>query len=516
MDLSPQSIHYFLEKYDIRNEQGLPIEFHERAFLWDIYADMSDKQVVLKAPQIGLTTLMLIKSFWVAKYKVWDIIYTLPTSSDVVDMAGGKINRILAQNPIFMKWTSDKDSVEQKAVGEARIYYRGTFTNRQAMMVASKLNIHDEVDASDQKVLVHYETRQQANKENRTWYFSHPSVVGNGVDKQWKLSDMKEWFITCPHCKKEQFLEFPDNLDMKRQCYICKECKGELADDDRRKGRWIPLHKDRDVSGYHISQMMCSWITAKKILDDYKNKDAQYFQNMVLGLPYADAGNTVTWDIIENSLREHKRKGRVIIGLDTGIDLRYVVGDKGGFITFGEVKSYEDFKRVMRQYPDCIVIADQGGDIIGIRSLQEEFPGRVFLCYFQQDRKSMQLIKWGEHEEFGKVIADRNRMIQLVVDEFNNRNYILNIKKDWHPYYVHWSHIYRLVEEDKITKLPKYVWHRNDRDDWVLATVYLRIGLDRFVDQDAEFLGGEDKEVNVPFAPYVDEYNMMDYTRYDQ
>jgi len=43
----------------------------------------------------------LIKSFYVAKKKRKDIIYTLPTQSDVNDMAGGKINRIVAQNPIL-------------------------------------------------------------------------------------------------------------------------------------------------------------------------------------------------------------------------------------------------------------------------------------------------------------------------------------------------------------------------------------------------------------------------------
>lgn len=511
MDLSHKNIHIFLEKYGIKNENGVKLDFHSRPFLWDIYEDMSDKQVVIKAPQIGLTTLQLIKSLYVAKYKHYDIIYTLPSASDIGEMVSGKLNRIIAQNPIFDTWVADKDSVEQKAVGDNRIYYRGTWTTRAAMMVTSQLNIHDEIDASNTQVITQYETRQQAQEQVRIWNFSHPSVVGNGVDISWNKSDMKEWFVTCV-CGKEQMLEFPASIDSKRECYQCKYCQAEITDLQRIKGKWKKRYKDKEWSGYHISQLMCSWIPASKILKDHREKDIQYFTNMVLALPYADAGNTVTWDVIERNIRPTERSGRVIIGVDPGIDIRFVVGDKGGLIEYGEVKSWTDFERVIKRYPDCIVISDQGGDIIGPRELQEKYAGRFFLCYFQQDRKTMQLIKWGEHEESGKVMADRNRLIQLVVDEFNDNRIPLKAGKDWHPYYLHWSHIYRLMEEDKITKQPKYVWHRNDRDDWCLATCYWRVGMDRFAEQSSEFIGDEDKYSDVPFAPTVNENGLMNYT----
>ena len=35
------------------------------------------------------------------------------------------------------------------------------------------------------------------------------------------------------------------------------------------------------------------------------------------------------------------------------------------------------------------------------------------------------------------------------------------------------------MEEDSLGVL-QYVWHRSDRDDWVHATVYWRVGLERF------------------------------------
>ncbi len=143
----------WIAKYAIKNEAGIPIEFSRHRFLYEPYNDLSPLQAFLKPPQIGATVKDIIKSFWVAAKMKKDIIYTLPTQSDVNDMAGGKVNRIVAQNPVLMQWVKQHDSVEQKAVGDNIIYYRGTFSNKQAMMVSSDLNIHDEVDASNASVI---------------------------------------------------------------------------------------------------------------------------------------------------------------------------------------------------------------------------------------------------------------------------------------------------------------------------------------------------------------------------
>ena len=193
----------WVKKYKIKTSAGLSIEFDNHYFMRDLFNDMSALQVWLKPPQIGASETQIIKTLYVAKKNKWDIIYTLPTQSDVNDMAGGKINRIIAQNPILGKWVKDHDTVEQKAVGDHIIHYRGTYSNKQAMMVSSDLNVHDEVDASDAEVIAQYETRLQAKADGRRWYFSHPSIAGFGVDIQWQQSDKKEWFIKCPHCKEQ-------------------------------------------------------------------------------------------------------------------------------------------------------------------------------------------------------------------------------------------------------------------------------------------------------------------------
>ncbi len=512
--LAEHNIHCFLEAYNIKNEQGLPLDFKDRMFLWDIYLDESPKIAVLKAPQIGMTVLMTNKSLWTAKNRHKDIIYTLPTQSDVHDMAGGKVNRIVAQNEIYKKWVKEHDSVEQKSVGDNIIYYRGTFTTKQAMMVSSQINIHDEVDASNAEVITQYETRQQAQAGGSIWYFSHPTLVGLGVHKYFLLSDQKHWFIQCPHCKEYQYLSWdvtnPDNMsvDLEKEIFICKKCKLALSDDDRRKGQWIKKYNDGgEFSGYWISQLMCPWISAKKIVQDYKEKTSEYFHNYVLGLPYAGSGNQVVPSTIEKNIipRVNEQKGRIIIGVDSGIPeaienslIWVVIGNAEGIFYYGGVKTWEEIEKFMLRWPESVVVGDQGGHMIGIRKLQEKFPHRVYLAYYRRDRKTQSIINWGQNEEEGMVVVDRNKAIQLVVDEFTERRLPLyGSKEDYHDYITHWMNIYRTSIEDPSTMLPRYVWERNGPDHLVHATVYYRVGLDRFRQKNTGFFEPQNKNMEI-------------------
>lgn len=505
--LEAVSPYIFVKNRGIKNERGFPLVFKDRMFLIDILEDKSPLQCILKAPQIGMTVLQLIKSLWWAFFGHKDIIYTLPTEADVQDMAGGKINRIIAQNPIFLEWIKEHDTVQQKNVGQNIIYYRGTFTTKAAMMVTSQLNIHDEVDASNPEVITQYETRLQSEPGGMRWYFSHPSIIGAGIDIQWQKSDQKEWFIYCGACDAWQFLEWPQSIDQENKCYQCKYCFAALSDTQRRKGHWRKLYPDAEYSGYHISQLMCPWIPAEKIIKDFKEKDAQYFYNFVLALPYADAKSKVTLETIKGLLTDvGERSGRVIFGVDTGIKIRWVVGDKNGLFDMGEIESYEDLQRECDKYKDWIMVIDQGGDIIGCRQFAENNPGHVFLCYFQQDKKSMELIKWGKEKEYGMVRVDRNRMIQLVVDEMNDTRIPLFGDLDkWWNLWLHWQWMYRTIDEDRVGNLV-YVWECDKsahRNDWALAMVYWRVGIDRFRGNESTFEGGE-KNTNptIPEAPY--------------
>jgi hypothetical protein len=454
-------------KHEIKNEVGTPLEFEKRRYLWDIYNDLSPLQVLLKPPQIGATVAQVIKAFFVAKKLKRDIIYTLPTYTDVTDMVGGGFNRIIAQNPILMEWVRDHDTIDQKFVGDNIIRFRGTFTPKQATMYPSGCNIHDEVDSSNAEVLVQYENRLQAQEDGGyRWYFSHPSLAGFGIDIYWQQSDKKEWVISCNSCKRQQILSWPESLDRERMCYQCKFCKAELSNEERMYGEWLPTARG-EFSGYHISQLILWNKSAKDIFDakDDPGKNEQFFYNYVLGLPYIGSENKITSDVVlKNVVNEtNEQEERIIIGVDTGLEggaIHFTCMNKQGAFYYGTFKlpykmddgkvydPYEDLEKLLLRWKQSIIIADQGGDLMGIRKLQAKYPGRVYLVFYRKDRKSKEMVDWGINEEQGTVRVDRNQYFQWMVEQLRDVGRIrFNGKaEEWVDWAKHFDNVYREIK----------------------------------------------------------------------
>lgn len=480
------SIINWITKHGIKTEGGKPYSFKSHKFMFEplqVLAKCEQDVCVYKAAQIGFSTASILATFWVAKNRGYDMIYTLPTSADVKDFAGGKINRIVAQNPILKEWVRGHDTIEQKNVGDNIIYYRGTWSNKAASMVSSKVNAYDEVDASNQKVIEQYETRQQAEEEGGIqWYFSHPSVPGNGVSKHWDSSDQRHWFIKCEHCDKDQYMTYPESFNLETEDYVCKACKGVLSNETRRNGRWVRKYKDKEMAGFWIPLWICPWITADRIIKLHNKKSPEYFTNKVAGLPYVGSGNKPVYEMITKNLTDkvNSQEGRIVIGCDTGITQYYVIGNKEGLFYYGKSKGYDEIEGFLKKWPKAVVVFDAGGDLVKPRELREKYVGRVFLCHYSVDRKTMQLVRWGKDKEAGNVNADRNRMLQLCLDELmDGRVPLQGTEDDWYDFWLHWNNIYRLQVENKLGVMERK-WERSGDDHWVHAYNYWRIGMNKF------------------------------------
>lgn len=483
--LAAANIHLFNEIYGITNDQGEKLDFKDHPFLWDIFGDLSPYQVILKAAQVGFSTTANIKALWLAKNKGLDIIYSLPTANDVREFVGGKTNRLIANNPILQDWTADKDSVEQKRVGNNVIYFRGTWTERAALAIPADLYISDETDRSKQDIVKQYLSRLQHSKYGWRWYFSNPSAPGVGVDQHWQISDQKHWFVKCGACNHEDFITMA-NIQGTPPIFACMECGKEL---DRRRGRWVKRWKDREVSGYWISLLMCPWVSAAQVLAKQAEMTEEQFTNFVLGLPYVGRGNILTKSqLLQNLVNDtNPQDERPIIGVDTGETIWYTIGNKYGLYYYGTCKDYSELENLLQRYPKAIMVIDQGGDIIGPRKLREKYMGRVFLCFFTGNRNNDDLVKWDDDK--GTVTVDRDRMIQLVVDEFSEKRIpIWGTEADWHDYALHWGRLYRTQVENALG-VTKYHWEKSNTPcDFPFATVYWRVGMDRFMEQMADIV----------------------------
>lgn len=508
MLLDKLSVHAWISNNAIKTENGSPIDFHSHRFLFDIYADRSPFICSMKAAQIGFTTYEILKSFHEAKNEsgpngeAMDTIYVLPTADDVKQFSGGKTNRIIDNNPILQTWTTDKDSVEQKRVGRATIYYRGSWTERTALMISARKLIVDELDRCKPSIVEQYDSRLQHVTNPRKAFFSNPTIPDFGIDVYFKQSDQKKWHIN--HSCGSTFPMEENCIDYKAEIYRCPSCQGEITDEERRMGDWIATSTG-EWSGYWIPLWINPMFSAAKITAYKKGKSAEYFANFVAGLPYVNPNDALSQRALSKNLSKeiNEQMGRTIIGLDTGHNLHYTLMNKQGIYFHGYCESvqenptpnydpYTEIDNLLRDNKTWILVADQGGDLIGVRKLQAKYPGRVYLCWFTKETKNQEVIRWGENEESGKVLVDRNRAIQLAVDQINESRFSFNGSlEDWQPFFNHALNIYRVKEitdENEPTYGWRWVWKRKGPDHWFLSFIYALVGFNRFAEDLAQVI----------------------------
>lgn len=508
--LEQASLHAFIALNGVRTETGDILDFKKYRFMFDLYSDRSNLLVCMKAAQIGFTTFEILKTAHECRFEKYDIIYVLPTADDVKKFSGGKTNKILAQNPVMAEWTKDKDSIEQKQFGSNTIYYQGSWTERAALMITAKKLVVDEYDRCKPEIVEQYDSRLQSVSNPKKAFFSNPSAPDFGVDKFYKKSDQKKWHIT--HSCGANYPMEENCIDYEREMYVCPRCRGEIIDEERRMGEWIAT-AEGEWSGYWIPLWIAPWMKAKHIAAYKREKSPEYFANFVAGLPYVGSGNKVSAQTVINCLSSvpNGQDGRVIIGVDTGLPIHIVCANKQGFFYYGTLADpstgkdpYDELEDLLIRWPKSIIVADQGGDLIGIRKLQAKYPGRVFLVWYRRDTKGVEIIKWGEGEEYGKVIADRNRLLQLFIDEMVDKRVTFNgTEAEWTEYISHWLNIYRVWEENALG-VREFRWERTGPDHFAHASVYARIGLSKYSETMAKIVGA-DTFSEVPMGQVVSE-----------
>jgi len=301
----------------------------------------------------------------------------------------------------------------------------------------------------------------------------------------YRMRSMQAQTVPCLACKRRH------GQATDKQRYQCKKCHAEITNDMRRRGQWIGIKTavKPKYSGYWFSLLMAPWVTAAEIIEYSRTKTPEYFANFVLGLPYSGVGNKLNENEFFDNIVDEKslQDDPIVIGVDTGLPIWYVIGNKQGVFHHGHCDSMHDIEGLMLRFPKSIVVCDQGGDLTAPRELREKYPGRVFLSYYRQDRKTMRLIEWGKGKEVGKVIVDRNRVIQQLIDELRaKRIQIFGTKEDWWEVWLHFSNVYREIEEDAAGN-DRFVWQRSGADHYLHAMVYWRVGMDKFQNDGARY-----------------------------
>lgn len=484
----------------LKNENQDLIEFDDHRFMIDIYCDESDDIVCKKSAQVGFSVFAILKSIFKAKGG-WNIIYALPTKNVVQDFVKPKVNPLITVNPAISSIITD-DSVSYKRVGNRNLFFKGGYSDREAISITGDILVIDEYDRMpDMGVVNTFDSRLQASSKPKRWRFSNPSQIGFGVDGLYQDSDQMHWFVTCPHCgyatymdfaKEEAFansegVHFTHYIDQERIIYACGSCDKEIDDQARRMGRWVAKYPEHKRRGYWISQMMAPWVTAERILEQKEESSIEFFNNFILGKAYTPTDMIVDRaTILRACAPSNIPKTHVAIGVDQDAGGQYFVAmTPQGIFAHGYVDSWDKIEHLKLMYK-AIVVCDPNPYSAIPKQMASKY-NDWYNCYFKI-LDGLSAVQWKEKEQV--VYADRTRILDIRANEIVNARSLYRE----HPHALedviaHWNNIYRTTEEKEDGKI-RSIWVKKEgkQSDYPFAEVYARIGLSQLLGGSSEFL----------------------------
>lgn len=504
----------------IVNEKGKRILVGSKAphfFLKALYQDRSQKIAVQKPSQCGVSTWVILDEIHDVRYWGINVIHTLPTVNDVGKFVPSKVNEIIKRNPDIRSGMSDKevDAVAQKQFGQGFLYFKGTKSESETLMLTSDRNNYDEYDKSDMAAIGLYASRQEgAESMRQERWVSTPTVPEYGINAKFLESDQKYWRFPCGSCGHEQHMEWPENIDMENECYVCKKCGEEIFEEDIRAGRWKARFPGREVSGYHITQMIVPWISASELVRYYRDAERgkngatlEYFYNHKLGLPYAAAGSQIPASLIyQNLIRKEHTEVNSIAGVDVQLHELYVmVGDEEGVYVIATLRDDQEFidtngatgqskwdrlDAFMRVYDIRYMVIDGGFTPNEVIDFALEHPGKVWVNWYKDDPKKEAIIRWPDDsfhgpqtdpEEEIRVLTERDRQIDWVLRQLAIGEIRFFYRKEDEA-------ISKLVDHTKTTYARTVTdrkgnesreWVSTGKDDFLHALIYYTIARER-------------------------------------
>lgn len=450
----------WIHQYQIKNEKGRIVDVGPDSphfFLRDLYIDQAQEIVTQKPSQIGVSTWAILTELHDARYWGINQIHTLPTGADVQKFVPSKTNEIIKHNPVIKAGLSTKevDAVAQKQFGKGFLYYKGTHSEREALMLTSDRNIYDEMDKSDMSQIGNYESRLEgAESLRQRRYISTPTVAGYGVNAKFEISDQKYWRFNCGHCGYEQHMKWPENVDLYRKIYVCQECQKELTTGMIRKGRWKAKYPTRAISGYQLTQMIAPWITPAMMVDAYNDAlegrndvTMEYFFNHKLGLPYMESSTQLPKSLIlQNLSNQDHLETESFMGVDVQLhELYAILGNQQGIYGILRLQSDKEYvetegrkgkskwdrwAEVMDAYGVTHCVIDAGFTPNDVAKHAKDFEGRVWMQWYKEDPKRAKISRFNDElqgfqdkrkdmtfEEEYQVLTDRNRAIDQLLQQ---------------------------------------------------------------------------------------------------
>ena len=478
---------------NVPTENERKLDFSRRPYLVQILRDYSQHIAYKKSAQVGITMCGGIAKCLYAVDKLGiNSIYTFPTARDVGEFSKGRFRYIIRNSRYLHSKVGDVDNQGLVRIGKSVIYFRGTNSKRQAISVPSDLNIHDELNFSDPTVRATFSSRLDASEFEYNgemqygweWDFSTPTLPRYGISAIYEDSDKHEWWVRCTGCRRVQRVDFFKNKRKSRKgrwFFGCRKCDKEL---DRTKGEWVARNPGASIRGYHITQPMCAFIQAEKMVKQYTKaiktpEGKRTFYNFNLGLDYEDGSEAITRGLVLSRVVEGTAvMGDIYMGVDQGdllhVEVTKMVDGVRRIIWIDTVKSFEELGRMIDHYKPRIAVVDALPNHHNAMALSKS-RHNVYICYYSGTNKlekeywkkdlEEKEVKVPKHDVLDRTASDwhmsrvliENYIEPRLIEEFANqmagskRSYVENSKGEKEVKWV-------AVDDDHFRHADTYNW----------------------------------------------------------
>lgn len=324
--LTPEALAAAKQKARSRQAFGQDLKarlVRHRPFLIEPMRDDHPHKTYQKARQMGVSEASYNEELhFLSENANTQAVHTFPRDAGLKRFVQARIDPSFEETPAMRKLIppGGANGVYMKRIRDSYLHLTSAWDANLGEGIAADMVTLDEKDRMNPNVDVAFRESLKSSQYNRLREVSTPTLPTVGVARTYALSDQREWFVRCSKCNLEQPLVYPDNVvavkDVKMGQkelepgtyeFMCRlqKCRGLL---NRMSGRWIALKPSvTNVRGYHMSHLMCPWISATELMQSKINLIfPQLWTNYELGLPSTGEGDLLTEKDFQNACAEHE------------------------------------------------------------------------------------------------------------------------------------------------------------------------------------------------------------------
>ncbi|MEN6550040.1 MAG: phage terminase large subunit family protein [Armatimonadia bacterium] len=309
---------------------GKPFSFARREYLRPIYdrAYPESQRIILKTGrQVEKSTSLATKMLALcAQIPFFRSIYVSPSQMQTRQFSTDRVAANAMRSPhlrkLFKGPGASNQVFDKKLVNGAAMYFRYAFLtpDRCRGISGDELNIDEIQDILVDNIPVIRECLSHSEFKLET-YSGTPKTSSNAIEFYWEKSTQNTWMVKCRRCG------YYSKLDMSvigDKFMMCARCHRPIYAID---GQWIRMNSRGTWEGFHVPQLMVSWLPYRELLQKLHDYSTAKFHNEVLGLAYDSGVKPLTEAIMRAACTggellqdpsEYVRGFPVFSGLDWG------------------------------------------------------------------------------------------------------------------------------------------------------------------------------------------------------